>query len=111
MTAQYGMLTNIFINGGFFFCFLIGLLLPTDPEEFAEDEMWKLVSAMPAFFGLVTIMLWSLIFTEEPIAYCISVDRNEEAKRHLQRVYAFKDSIDDMASMNTSAKTSSSMLR
>ena len=75
--------------------------------------MWKLVSAMPAFFGLITIMLWSLIFTEEPIAYCISVERNEEAKCHLQRVYSLKNSvlIDNITSLKTSAKTNSSLLK
>ena len=51
------MLTNIVITSGFVFTFVLGLLLPTDPAEFASDEMWKLVSAMPAFFGVMTIML------------------------------------------------------
>lgn len=82
------MLTNIVITSGFVFTFILGLLLPTDPAEFADDEMWKLVSAMPAFFGVLTIMLWSLFFTEEPIAFCISANRNEEAKRHMSRVYS-----------------------
>ena len=82
------MLTNIVITSGFVFTFILGLLLPTDPAEFADDEMWKLVSAMPAFFGVLTIMLWSLFFTEEPIAFCISTNRNEEAKRHMSRVYS-----------------------
>ena len=82
------MLTNIFINGGFVVCFALGLLIPKDPADFADDEMWKLVSAMPAFFSLITIMLWSLFFTEEPIVYSISVNREDEAKRHLSRVYS-----------------------
>ena len=61
MTAKYGMLTNIFVNVGFMFCFVLGLLLPTDPAEFPTNEMWKVVSLMPALFGLLTIILWSLI--------------------------------------------------
>ena len=81
--AQYGMLTNIFINGGLVLCFVLGLLIPTDPAEFAADEMWKLVSAMPAVFALITIILWSLFFIEEPIGYSISVNRNTEAKKHI----------------------------
>ena len=81
--ASYGMLTNIFINGGLAFCFALGLLIPTDPADFANDEMWKLVSAMPAFFGLITITLWSLFFIEEPIAFSISVNRDKDAMMHL----------------------------
>ena len=88
MNSQYGMLTNIFINFGFMLSFLVGLLLPTDPAEFATDEMWKVVSAMPAIFGIFTISLWSLVFTEEPVAYSIANNRNTEAKRLLTRVYS-----------------------
>ena len=51
------MLTNIVITSGFVFTFVLGLLLPTDPAEFASDEMWMLVSAIPAIFGVMTIML------------------------------------------------------
>ena len=64
--------------------------MPTDPVEFEDDEMWKLASAMPAFFGLVTISLWSLIFTEEPIAYSLQNDREDEAKRLLKRCYSLE---------------------
>ena len=81
--ASYGMLTNIFINGGLAFCFALGLLIPTDPADFADDEMWKLVSAMPVFFGLINITLWSLFFIEEPIAFSISVNRDKDAMMHL----------------------------
>ena len=81
--ASYGMLTNIFINCGFAFCFALGLLIPTDPADFADDEMWKLVSAMPAFFGLININLWSLFFIEEPIAFSISANRDKDAMMHL----------------------------
>ena len=65
------MLTNIVITIGFVATFVLSLALPTDPAKFEDDENWKLVSAMPAFFGVVTIMLWSLFFTEEPIAFSI----------------------------------------
>ena len=103
MTAQYGMLTNIFINFGFLLCFLVGLLIPTDPAKFETDEMWKVVSAMPALFGLVTIVLWSLVYTEEPIAFSISNDNNGEAKRLLSRVYSLST-----GSVQTSQKSESS---
>ena len=88
MIDLYGMLTNIFINLGFLTSFLVGLLLPTDPELFDKNEMWLVVSAMPAFFGIFTIILWSLVFTEEPVAFSISNNRDDEAKRLMTRCYS-----------------------
>ena len=88
MIDLYGMLTNIFINIGFLTSFLVGLLLPTDPEEFDKNEMWMVVSTMPAFFGMLTIILWSLVFTEEPVAFSITNNRDDEAKRLLTRCYS-----------------------
>ena len=88
MIDLYGMLTNIFINIGFLTSFLVGLLLPTEPEEFDNNEMWMVVSTMPAFFGMLTIILWSLVFTEEPVAFSITNNRDDEAKRLLTRCYS-----------------------
>lgn len=79
----YGMFVNITINFGFFFSFSLGLLLPTDDEDFASSEMWKVVTAMPALLGFISIMLWETVFTEEPVGYCIANEREDEAIRHL----------------------------
>jgi len=87
LSAQYGILTNISINFGVFVSFLLGLLLPTNPEDFATDEVWKVISAMSAFSGFLSIILWETVFTEEPVAFCIANDREEEAVRLLKRVY------------------------
>lgn len=87
LAGQYGMLTNIFVNVGFFLSFSCGLLLPQDTADFATDEMWKLVSAVPAMIGLLSIFLASAYFPEEPIGWALVNDREEEAKRLLSRVY------------------------
>ena len=79
----YGMFVNITINFGFFVSFSLGLLLPTDDESFATDEMWKVVSAMPALLGFIAIILFQTVFTEEPVAYCIINEREDEAILHL----------------------------
>ena len=50
--------------------------------------MWMVVSTMPAFFGMLTIILWSLVFTEEPVAFSITNNRDDEAKRLLTRCYS-----------------------
>ena len=85
--AHYGMLTNLFINFGFMSSFIFSTMLPTEPAKMEKDENWKLFSALPAITGFVCIMLFSLIFTEEPVDFCIANGREEEARRILQRVY------------------------
>ena len=78
--SQYGMLTNILVNVGFFVSFSCGLLLPKDKEEIPDDEWWKLVTAMPAIAGFTSVTLVTAFFPEEPIAWCVANNREEEAK-------------------------------
>lgn len=88
LAGQYGTLTNIFVNVGFLISFSCGLLLPQDESEYATDEMWKLVSIMPAIVGFIAVMLVTAFYPEEPIAWCVANDRNEEASSLIKRVYS-----------------------
>ena len=65
----------------------MGALLPTDQSEFAADEMWRVIYGVPILIALVQIILFSIFFREEPVAYCISLGKDEEARRLLSRVY------------------------
>ena len=94
MASQYGVLIGLYINLGFLISFLVGLLVPTDPSEFAADEMWMIVSALPAIVGVISILLMSLFFVEEPVSFCIDNDNNAEAKKLLSRVYSSQKSED-----------------
>ena len=74
LQSKYGMLTNIFINAGFMITFILGTFLPTNPEDFATDETWKVISALPAISGFMSVLLWETYFTEEPVAFSITTE-------------------------------------
>lgn len=85
LTSQYGAFTNITINFGFLLSFFLGILLPSDPSE--SSEMWKLISSMPAITGFLSVFLMEVFFKEEPVAFCLANNREQEAKSMLARVY------------------------
>ena len=46
---------------------------------------------MPAFIGIISILLITFVFKHEPISYCIMMGNEEEAKRHMGRLYRKAD--------------------
>ena len=46
---------------------------------------------MPAVIGVIGILLISLVFRLEPIAYCIMMGFEEQGKKHLAKIYSKKD--------------------
>ena len=90
MAGQYGMLTNIFINLGCLVSYSCGVLLSDDESTFSSDESWKLVTAMPAFVGFISVVLTLVFFPDEPIGWCIANDRIADAKRGILSVYAVR---------------------
>ena len=52
-----------------------------------NDEMWRVIYAMPILIAIIQILLFVCVFKEEPIAYAIGMERNEEAQRLMRRVY------------------------
>ena len=84
------MLTNIFINLGCLISYSCGILLSDDPTTYNSDESWKLVTAMPAIVGFISVMLALIFFPEEPVGWCIANDRMEDAKRSFMSVYSTK---------------------
>ena len=87
ISGQFGTLTNTYICVGIMICFFLGALLPKDEADYADDEMWRVIYAMPIFIAIVQILLFVFIYREEPIAYCISLGRDNEAKRLMHRLY------------------------
>lgn len=94
LAQKFAMCHNASICIGFFVAFIMGGILP-DPEDFAaneDDEMWRVIYLVPAMIGLVEIALISFVFRQEPIAFCIMMDREAEGKAHMKRVYRKEDS-------------------
>ena len=79
MLSEFGALTNASINFGIFLSFVAGFMIPTDPDQMKDSESWRIYSAIPAVNGFLVVLIFELIFTEEPVDYCLAKGREEEA--------------------------------
>ena len=79
LASKFAMAHNASVCIGFIPCFLMGAFLP-DPTDFEgnkEDELWRIIFLMPALISIVSILLITLVYNLEPIAYCIMIDDGE----------------------------------
>lgn len=91
--ARFAMFVNASVCLGFLPCYGMGAILP-DPEDFEAnkvDEKWRVIFLVPAIIGVFSLIMLLLVFREEPITYCIVNARDEEAIRHMKKVYRFKN--------------------
>ena len=90
-------------------------MLPTEKDDMADDERWRIIYAVPALVAIVQILLFLLVLREEPVAFSIADGREEEAKALLRKIYKssnvddFEASIDEqyMRLSQTTAKDTS----
>jgi MFS family permease len=83
----YGTATGTFMCIGSLICLLLGLTLPTDPEQFEFDKTWRLTYAFPILIALVIIVLQLTIYKFEPIDFSIKHGRTEEAIKLVRMLY------------------------
>ena len=76
--------------------YFLGALLPADETQYGDDEMWRVIYGMPIAIAVVQILLFLFIFREEPVAYCIAMGKDEEAKKMMSRVYKKQDNFDQL---------------
>ena len=93
LAQKMGMTYNVTFCFGYLLAFGLGGILP-DAEDFEAnkgDELWRVIYLMPAFIGITELLLIMLVFKEEPIAYCLMMGDDEQAKKHMYRVYRKAD--------------------
>ena len=105
------------ICSGFVLAFGLGSILPDseDIEANKADELWRVIYLMPAFIGIIELVLIGLVFRHEPIQFCIMMGYEEQAKQHMRRVYAKADpdspeSIDEILEMQYKYMTRSTTM-
>lgn len=89
----FGILTNAIINVGLMFTWFLGALLPTEEEDYKDDNMWRIIFLMPCLIAVVQIVLFLTVFKQEPIGFCIANDREDEAKVLMKRIYWHPDGV------------------
>ena len=88
LASRFGVITNSFNTIGIMLVFFLsGAIMPKDKSEYATTESWRIIYALPCIIALSQILLFVLVFKEEPIRYCVANDRETEAKAFMRKVY------------------------
>ena len=79
LAQTLAMTHNGSICSGFVVAFGMGAILSDakDLEANKADELWRVIYLMPAFIGIIELLLIQLVFRQEPIAYCIMMGYEE----------------------------------
>ena len=67
--------------------FFLGAILPDDAEQMKQDQRWRIIYAVPLLTATLQVLFFLFVIKEEPIGFCISMDRQEEARSLLKKVY------------------------
>ena len=89
LAQKLAMAHNGSSGTGFFIVYSMGYILPDSKDLTGNqaDELWRVIYLMPALIGLIEILLLTLVFRQEPIAFCITKGYEEQGKEHMTRVY------------------------
>ena len=93
LAQKFAMLQSVSICFGILAAFAMGAILP-DPKDFEAneaDENWRVIYLMPAFISIFQIVLITLFFRHESIAFCIAKGEKQQSKQHMLRVYRKAD--------------------
>ena len=53
--------------------------------------MWRIIWLGPSFVGLFEVIITLFVFVNEPINFCVIMNRTEEGVTHMGKVYRLKD--------------------
>ena len=52
--------------------------------------MWRVIWLGPVAIGIFTITMTLFVMDLEPVAYCMMIGREDEGRKHLERLYRKK---------------------
>jgi len=88
LVGVYGSSSGAFLAIGVFLAALVGgVTLPTDPEDYADDKMWRITYGFPLLFVIWQLLMISLKWKYEPLDFLIKRERDEEALKFLPLIY------------------------
>lgn len=92
-----GSMTNFFIALGIMSITNVGLILPQDYHDtvlMKADQKWHYVAAVSPLVSLIQLILLLIVVRQEPIQFCLSNGREEEAKTLLKQISRTTSSTD-----------------
>jgi hypothetical protein len=90
-SGSLGALTNIGLNSGVLLCVIVGLAVPSDPEDYLDDQWWRLTFGFPILIITAQLIIMLAIFRYEPVDFSIKVGKDENAVKMLKLLYTCTD--------------------
>jgi len=79
LSGPIGSSLNVHVCVGGVIALLLGLTLPTNKQEYAQDEMWRLSLAILYVFIAIQSCFYLFLFKYEPIDFSIKLSKDKEA--------------------------------
>lgn len=86
----FGASTNVLMCFFGFGQLLLSLGMPTKQQDLATSRYWMAIYGMQAPFCLLAIYLHAFVYAEEPIDFCVKMERREEAMKLIAKVYRWE---------------------
>ena len=83
-SSTFGFTTNFGVISGIMLCLLMGAGLPdpvTNPEDAKDDNLWIVISLMPAVFGTINLILWLFVYRLESIKASFSAEEGSDLQQ------------------------------
>ena len=102
ISAPFASSLGVSMAVGLIPVYALGAILPDveDKEALKNDEMWRVIWLAPALIAIIVILLTMTLIRQEPILFCVSENRDDEAIAHLKKVYrkapGVTESLDDI---------------
>lgn len=91
LSGVFGTATGTFICIGSTACLLLGLTLPTEKEEYGEDEWWRLTFGFPLLISMIITVPLLFVYKYEPIDFNIKWGKDSDALSLIKMLYRQRD--------------------
>ena len=88
MNKGFGMSTSLFINIAIFGCLILGGGMPDESKDLAETKYWMVIYGAQIPLLVISILLFTFVYTEDTIDFCITKGDKEQAIRQIKNVYS-----------------------
>jgi len=67
--------------------FFLSNIVPEDPSELKNTEMWRYLWLLPQISAMILLALFTFVFKEDSVLFLVAKGKHDEALIHIKRIY------------------------